>query len=79
MRQDVYRVVRAVFDKTMSSKVPTASLTPEDLRLLQKIEQEYRRNGLALPEAQQVELKQLKKRLSEVCIDFSKAVNEDQT
>jgi Zn-dependent oligopeptidase len=74
MREDVYKVVKAVFEQT-----PESSLSPEDYRLLKKMELEFRRNGLALPPAQRDELKTLKKRLSDLCIDFQKNINEDKT
>ncbi|KAJ1953026.1 metalloendopeptidase [Linderina pennispora] len=72
MREDVYKVVRAVFD----NKEEMAKLDAEDLRLVTKIEMQYRRNGLALPKEQRGRLGDIKKRLSELGIKFSRNVNE---
>lgn len=64
MREDVYRVVRAVHDKVMSSKEEQQKLSAEDLRFLKKVEVEFRRNGLALTSEKQQELKGIPKRRS---------------
>jgi Zn-dependent oligopeptidase len=74
MREDVYKVIRAVYDKTTAG-----DLKPEDYRLLQKMELEYRRNGLALSKDKRDELMKKKKRLAEICVDFAKNINEDKT
>jgi Zn-dependent oligopeptidase len=74
MREDVYKVVKHVYDSTDRSK-----LHPEDARFLEKVELQYRRDGLALSESDRNTLKALKKRLSELKIDFQKNINEDKT
>ncbi|KAJ2773282.1 metalloendopeptidase, partial [Coemansia nantahalensis] len=72
MREDVYRVVRAVYDNADEM----ARLGPEDQRLVKKMELEYRRNGLALEKAERERLGAIRKRLSELSIQFSRNVNE---
>ncbi|KAJ1815000.1 metalloendopeptidase, partial [Coemansia sp. RSA 2599] len=72
MREDVYKSVRAVLD----NKVEMDSLEPEDRLLVQKMEEEYRRNGLALSQGQRRELGDIRKRLSELSIKFSRSINE---
>ncbi|KAG1452973.1 hypothetical protein G6F46_009734 [Rhizopus delemar] len=67
MRHDIYTVVQGYIAKTDLS-----TLDHEDARLLEKIEQSFRRNGLHLPQEKRDELKELRKRLSEVCIEFNK-------
>lgn len=74
MRVDVYQVVKAVYDKTDLSK-----LDAENARYLEKLELQYRRDGLALSEEKREKLKELKKRLSDLSIDFQKNINEDKT
>ncbi|KAI3636142.1 hypothetical protein MIR68_005494 [Amoeboaphelidium protococcarum] len=74
MRPDVYKQVKLVFDSADRSK-----LNAEEIRLLEKMELGYRRMGLALSDDKQTELKQLKKQLSGICIDFSTNVNSDST
>ncbi|KAI8322072.1 zincin [Martensiomyces pterosporus] len=72
MRQDVYRSVRSVFD----NKTELANLDPEDRRLVEKLELQYRRNGLALGEEQRKKLGEIRKRLSEISIAFARNINE---
>ncbi|KAJ1729467.1 metalloendopeptidase [Coemansia biformis] len=72
MREDVYKVVRAVFDNADEM----ARLGPEDRRLVEKLELDYRRNGLALGKAERERLGGIRKRLSELSILFSRNVNE---
>ncbi|KAI7859474.1 hypothetical protein BDC45DRAFT_496162 [Circinella umbellata] len=67
MRHDLYVVIQSVIEKTDRSK-----LSAEEDRLLTKTERSYRRNGLHLPEDKRNEFKELRKRLSEVCIEFMK-------
>ena len=67
MRHDLYLVIQNVINKTDRSK-----LSAEEDRLLTKTERSYRRNGLHLPEDKRNEFKNLRKRLSEVCIEFMK-------
>ncbi|KAF7723369.1 hypothetical protein EC973_002068 [Apophysomyces ossiformis] len=67
MRHDLYVVIQGYIDRTDLN-----SLDHEDARLLKKMEIFFRRNGLHLPEEKRNEYKELRKRLSEVCIEFNK-------
>lgn len=72
MRKDLYKVVSNV-----ASKHP--QLSPEDSRLLSKMMEDYDRNGMSLPDDKQERLKDIKKKLSTLSIDFSSTMNEDTT
>ena len=52
-------------------------LSPEAKRLVDKMIQDGKRDGLALPEGKRSELSELKKQLSQACIEFSKNCNEE--
>ncbi|RCH97201.1 hypothetical protein CU097_014755 [Rhizopus azygosporus] len=67
MRHDLYTVVQSFISKTDLDQ-----LDAEDARMLQKMEQNFRRNGLHLGQEQRDELKKLRKNLSELCIEFNK-------
>ncbi|KAI8087812.1 uncharacterized protein B0P05DRAFT_532363 [Gilbertella persicaria] len=67
MRHDLYTVISSYIDKT-----DLESLAYEDARFLKKMQRMYRRNGLHLPEEKRNEFKELRKRLSETCIEFNK-------
>ncbi|KAL4213935.1 hypothetical protein AB4K20DRAFT_1889169 [Rhizopus microsporus] len=67
MRHDLYTVVQSFISKTNLDQ-----LDAEDARMLQKMEQNFRRNGLHLGQEQRDELKKLRKNLSELCIEFNK-------
>ncbi|ORY91930.1 hypothetical protein BCR43DRAFT_497509 [Syncephalastrum racemosum] len=67
MRHDLYLVIHGLI-----SKVDLKTLPHDDARLLEKLDRSFRRNGLHLPEDKRNELKALRKRLSEVCIEFMK-------
>lgn len=67
MRHDLYTVISSYIAKT-----DLDSLKPEDARFLRRLERGFRRNGLHLPEDKRNELKELRKRLSETCIEFNK-------
>lgn len=73
MREDVFKVVDAVFQKKDS-----LNLDPESLRLLEKERKSYIKNGLNIPEGPQRDrFKEIKKRLSQIQIAFQKNLNEE--
>lgn len=73
MREDVFKIVDAVFQKK-----DTLGLDPESLRLLEKERKSYIRNGLSLPEGPKRDrFKEIKKRLSQIQIQFQKNLNEE--
>lgn len=72
MREDVFAVVESVREL----KEP---LGVEDQRLLDKMVLEYKRNGLGLPKEKQELLKEIKKKMSQLSIQFSSNMNEDAT
>lgn len=72
MREDVFRVVDAVYQKGVSG------LEPERARLLEKERKNYIQNGLGLPAGSQRDrFKEIKKRLSQIQIAFTKNLNEE--
>lgn len=71
MREDVYDLVNTVFGNK-------EHLDPESQRLLEKIRKDYIRNGLSLPAgAKRDRYKEIKKRLSQIAIQFQKNLNEE--
>lgn len=74
MREDLYKVVAAAVKNSDLTK-----LSPERQRLAEKLELDFKRHGLTLPKDKQEKLKDLKKKLSELQINFSKNINEDKT
>ncbi|KAI2470981.1 Metalloprotease [Annulohypoxylon bovei var. microspora] len=75
MREDVYKLVDAAY-QARKSKEP--DLDPESLRLLEKERKGYIQNGLGLPQGPQRDrFKEIKKRLSEIGIQFQKNLNEE--
>ncbi|RYP93688.1 hypothetical protein DL770_000219 [Monosporascus sp. CRB-9-2] len=75
MREDVFALVDAAF-KAQKEKEP--DLDPESLRLLEKERKGYIRNGLGLPKGPQRDrFKEIKKRLSQIGIQFQKNLNEE--
>ncbi|KAI1134418.1 Metalloprotease [Hypoxylon sp. FL0543] len=75
MREDIFKLVDAAFE-AQKSKEP--DLDAESLRLLEKERKGYIRNGLGLPEGPQRDrFKEIKKRLSQISIEFQKNLNEE--
>ncbi|MCJ1277832.1 hypothetical protein MMC21_005646 [Puttea exsequens] len=71
MREDVYGLVKATLEKG-------EKLDPESERLLEKANKDYIRNGLGLPAGPKRDrFKEIKKRLSQLSIVFSKNLNEE--
>lgn len=71
MREDVFNLVDAVLKKG-------AQLDPESQRLLDKDHKSFIRNGLSLPAGEKRErFKEIKQRLSQISIAFSKNLNEE--
>ena len=71
MRIDVYN------SKVAAQKNIEASgkkLNPEEQRLVEKMVQDDKRAGLALPEADREQLTEWKKELSQVCLEFSVSI-----
>lgn len=75
MREDVFALVDAVFAKEGGEG---SKLDPESLRLLEKERRDYIRNGLGLPKGPQRDrFKEIKKRLSQIQIEFQRNLNEE--
>ena len=74
MRKDVFDNVLA-FSKTEEAQ----SLSAEYKRYIEKEVRDGKRNGLHLPADVREEIKSVKKRISELGIEFNKNLNEDTT
>lgn len=73
MREDIFKLVDAVYQKRA-----VLSLDAESLRLLEKWRKGYITYGLGIPAGSQRDrFKQLKTRLSNIAIEFSKNLNEE--
>ncbi|KAL6057447.1 Thimet oligopeptidase [Balamuthia mandrillaris] len=76
MREDVYKSLCAFRQKAKEQGI---QLTPEDQRLIDKKMEGFERNGLGLPAEKREKLKEIKKRISELCIAYQRNLNEDKT
>lgn len=74
MREDVYRRL-----EHLQAVLPPDSMKPEAKRLLERLLKLGQRNGLNLSPEKQKIIKDIKKRISTLSIDFSKNLNEDVT
>ncbi|KAJ5743604.1 hypothetical protein N7533_008474 [Penicillium manginii] len=71
MREDIFKLVA----ETLNKNEP---LEPESRRLLEKEHKDFIRNGLGLPDGpERARFKEIKKRLSQLSIEFQKNLNEE--
>ncbi|GAB1605460.1 thimet oligopeptidase-like [Argonauta hians] len=73
MRQDVYDTLIAFSDKSQ------AELTGETKRLVERLIKLGRKNGLHLPKETQEKIKTIKKRISDLAIEYNKNVIEENS
>ncbi|EIN12760.1 metallopeptidase MepB [Punctularia strigosozonata HHB-11173 SS5] len=76
MRKDLFDA-KVAAKENMDRTGEYDKLDGEQKRLVDKMLQEGRRAGLALPEKERQQLSDLKKELSAVCLEFSKNFNEE--
>ncbi|KAI0133025.1 peptidase family M3 [Xylariales sp. AK1849] len=75
MREDVFTLVDSAFKRLKETE---PDLDSESLRFLDKERKNYVKNGLGLPKGPQRDrFKQIKKRLSQIAIEFQKNLNEE--
>lgn len=74
MREDVFKLVDAAYSRRDNEP----DLDPESLRLLEKDRKNYIKFGLGLPAGPQRDrFKEIKKRLSQIQIEFTRTLNEE--
>ncbi|KAF0852939.1 mitochondrial neurolysin [Andalucia godoyi] len=78
MRLDVFQAVKSVFDN-MQASGEYAGLSETDRRLVDRFMRDYRRNGLDKPDDIRERIKEVKKELNELSINFGRELAEDQT
>ncbi|XP_062816703.1 thimet oligopeptidase [Anolis carolinensis] len=78
MRADIYQRLLWLQEKLLTGE-GGSPLKPEAERYLERLITLGRRSGLHLPQETQQRIKAIKKRLSELCIDFNQNLNEDTT
>lgn len=74
MREDVFKVVKSAFDKYKQN--------PNDIetnKLVKKIYNDYKRNGLGLPFEKLQQVKLIKEKLSQLSIEYSSNLSEDES
>lgn len=77
MREDIFTLVNAVYQAVKTGK-SNEDLNPESLRLLEKEQNSYIRNGLGIEKGEKRDrFKEIKKRLSQLQIEFQKNLNEE--
>ncbi|KAF4126520.1 hypothetical protein GMORB2_0256 [Geosmithia morbida] len=75
MREDVFKVVDGAYQQRESEE-----LDSESLRVLEKERKKFVRNGLLIPHGPQRDrFKEIQKRLSQLCIECQKNLNEDKS
>ncbi|KDQ07822.1 hypothetical protein BOTBODRAFT_38504 [Botryobasidium botryosum FD-172 SS1] len=74
MRLDVFE---AMLKAKKNVEVTGQVLTSEETKLLNEMIRDGRRSGLALPEEQRTKLMELRKELSQTCLEFTKNFNEE--
>ncbi|KAJ2712846.1 metalloendopeptidase, partial [Coemansia spiralis] len=75
MRADVYRAVRAVY----SNADEMCQLGPEDRRLVEQVELEFRRSGLLQPPDTRERLAAISRHLCDLEVAFNRCINESCT
>jgi metallopeptidase MepB len=75
MREDIFALVQAAWDKFHNGE---SGFDGESLRLLEKERKRYIRNGLGIEKGPKRDrFKEIKKRLSQLSIEFQKNLNEE--
>jgi len=75
MREDVFKTLKTLDQKAEEKK----KLSPEGKRYLERLIRNGKRNGLDLSSDVQNKIKNIKRKMSELSIDYSKNLNEEKT